>query len=75
MTLAFNKPGLLTYNVDYESRNVKIGFIIENSLHYQIFKKLHRIDEAFMQIYADWFYDVILLFSSSHKYVNQFRLL
>ena len=75
MTLAFNKPGLLTDNLGYESRNIKVGFIIENSLHYQIFRKMHRTDEAFMQIYADWFYDVILLFSSSHKCINQFRLL
>ena len=27
MTLAFNKPGLLTDNVGYESRNVKGGFL------------------------------------------------
>ena len=60
MTLAFNKPGLLTDNVGYESRNIKVGFIIENSLHYQIFRKMHGTDKAFMQIYGDWFYDVIL---------------
>ena len=33
MTLAFNKLGLLTDNVGYESKNIKVGFIIENSLH------------------------------------------
>ena len=63
MTLAFNKPGLLTDNVGYESRNIKVGFIIESILpvHYQIFRKMqYGTDKAFMQIYADWFYDVIL---------------
>ena len=75
MTLAFNKPGLLADNVGYESRNIRVGFSIENSLHYQIFRKMHGSDEGFMQIYADWFHDVILLFSSSHKCIDQFRLL
>ena len=60
MTLAFNKPGLLTDNVGHESRKIKVGFIIKNSLHYQIFRKMDGTDKAFMQIYADWFYDVIL---------------
>ena len=46
--------------LSYESRNIKIGLIIENSLYYQIFRKMHGTDKAFMQIYADWFYDVIL---------------
>ena len=53
MTLAFNKPGLLTDNVGYGSRNIKVGFIIENNLHYKIFRKMHGTDKVFMQIYAD----------------------
>ena len=75
MTLAFNKPRLLTDNVGYESRNMKVGFIFENSLHDQIFRKMHGTDEAFIQIYADWFHGVILLFASSCKCIDQFRLL
>ena len=50
MTLVFNKSGLLTDNMGSESRNIKVGFIIENSLHYQIFRKMHVTDKAFIQI-------------------------